>query len=748
MSPLDRAIAVTFFRDFGASRKTEEELSLQQLAPRILASNAPVKKQLPWLKLARFGNVRTEKNSLRHNPNVLAISGIEADYDTEIMSVDEACAVLANARLAAMVYTSPSHTEDAPRWRVLCPFSAEYPPADRVRFLSRLNGVFQGALARESFVLSQSYYFGSENGNPSHRVELVDGDYLDLRPDLDENAIGVPVSEAEYEPIAYTPGEGADRYVDGVIRNVLGKVASAGEGQKHYTIRNQAMILGGYMHIGNYGVEEAASWLVSALPASVRDPKAAHKTALWGIERGAMKPLNVPERKSYTNGHANGHAPTPEPPSAGDNNPPPDNVVQLKPKKQPKPRPARPDDWRKDWHVSDEGTALPSLFNAMVAMRQHPALAGVTRFDEMERSEIIAEQIPGTPFDPTIPRIIRDCDVIAIQEELQQIGLRRIAKATVQDAVHLRANQMSFHPVKDYLNGLVWDKKSRLDSWLSYYLGAEPQDGENKEKALKYIFEVGRLFLIGLVARVLRPGCKADYMLILEGPQGALKSSACRVLAGEWFSDNLPDLSRGDAVRLSMHLRGKWLIEIAEMSSFNAAEAHTLKEFLTQTEERYTPKFGRNEVKEARQCLFVGTTNEQVYLRDATGARRFWPVRVGTINLTDLQKDRDQLLAEAVSLFNAGQPWWPEQEFEKATISPEQEQRFEHDPWEGPIQDWIAEHAIESCNMTSILRHAIGLGVEKHGTRDIRRVTAIMRRLKWTRNMNKHGRPYEKPQKI
>src|ERR1700744_6589723 len=128
-------------------------------------------------------------------------------------------------------------------------------------------------------------------------------------------------------------------------------------------------------------------------------------------------------------------------------------------------------------------------------------------------------------------------------------------------------------------------------------------------------------------------------MLILEWPNGAWKTRSCRALAGEWFSDNLPDLSRGDPVRLSMHLRGKWLIEIAEMSSFNAAETHTLKEFLTQTEERYLPKYGRNEVYEPRQCVFVGSINESVYLRDPTGARRFWPVKIGTIDLEALQND-------------------------------------------------------------------------------------------------------------
>ena len=196
------------------------------------------------------------------------------------------------------------------------------------------------------------------------------------------------------------------------------------------------------------------------------------------------------------------------------------------------------------------------------------------------------------------------------------------------------------------------------------YLGA-PDDEYHKA--------VGKMFLISMVARVMKPGCKVDYMLILEGPQGQLKSTVCRILAGDdYFSDTLPRLKHGDEVRLSMHLRGKWLIEIAELSTFNKAEAADLKAFLTRQDEQFTAKFAHTEAKEPRQCVFIGTTNQDYYLRDETGDRRSWPVVGGAFKIDDLRRDRDQLFAEAVADYRAGTHWWPDPKFEAAVIKPQQ----------------------------------------------------------------------------
>lgn len=370
--------------------------------------------------------------------------------------------------------------------------------------------------------------------------------------------------------------------------------------------------------------------------------------------------------------------------------------------------------WHHDCIVNENGKIIPNLANAVIAIRSTPELANVIAYDQMA---CVAMWRP-----PAEARPITDTDVTHIQRWMQHAGIPRVGKDICHDALRLVADERAYHPVRDYLTSREWDGTSRLSEWLNTYIGAD---------ATPYTRAIGRMFLISMVARILNPGCKVDHMLVLEGQQGLLKSAACKVLVGgQWFSDALPDISVGKDA--SQHLRGKWLIEVAEMHAMNRAETTLLKAFITREVERYRPPYGRLEVIEPRQVVFIGTTNKAVYLRDETGGRRFWPVECGRLDIERLKADRDQLFAEAVLAYRAGEPWWPSKDLEREYIAPQQAERYEADAWEHHITAWLVGK-VAGITVSDVARGALNITRERLGVAEQRRIATALERLGWRR---------------
>jgi predicted P-loop ATPase len=367
--------------------------------------------------------------------------------------------------------------------------------------------------------------------------------------------------------------------------------------------------------------------------------------------------------------------------------------------------------------LDGNGSPLPILANAITALRA--AMPTVFGYDEMLRAPMLMEPLTADD-EPFHRRPVRDVDVGLVQQRLQHLGLRRISKDTTHQAVDMRADDNRFHPVRNYLTALNWDGTPRLRTFLSQYFGA-------KQNA--YAEKIGIMFLVSMVARIIEPGCKADHMLVLEGPQGALKSTACAILGGQWFSDSMPEVTVGKDV--AQHMNGKWLIEVAEMQAMGRAEAAQLKAFITRTTERYRPSYGRKEVIEPRQCVFIGTTNKDAYLRDETGGRRFWPVKVGTIDVDALARDRDQIFAEAVAMHRRGMEWWPDKDFEREHIMPEQAARYEADPWEESIAAFVKMRT--KVTVSEVAREGLSIILPRIGTQEQRRIAASLEQLGWRR---------------
>jgi hypothetical protein len=296
----------------------------------------------------------------------------------------------------------------------------------------------------------------------------------------------------------------------------------------------------------------------------------------------------------------------------------------------------------------------------------------------------------------------------------------RMLETTLKDNARIN----TFHPVLDYLDALEWDGTPRVRGWLHRYGGAADD---------KYTQMVGILMLIAAVRRVRQPGAKFDEMVVLRSDQGTNKSSALAVMAvrEDWFSDDMP--LQADPRRVIESVRGKWIVETAELSGLKRGDINAIKAFLSRTHDRARLVWDKVTSQKPRQCIFVGTTNDPEYLKDLTGNRRFWPVTVVGFDLNALERDRDQLWAEAAALEAMGasirlpEKLWPIAAIEQAKVTTQ-------DPYRDVLQDHLGdkEGKISSESIWTILDMRAG----QRGQEQSRRIADAMRSLGWDRANN------------
>lgn len=304
------------------------------------------------------------------------------------------------------------------------------------------------------------------------------------------------------------------------------------------------------------------------------------------------------------------------------------------------------------------GTPESDVFNCLVVLKQDPSLKGKIRLDEFAHRLVVIDDLPWRGKDET--PYWTDTDDACLRNYFATKYLIK-GKGIIDDALQEVTQDNKFHPVREYLKGLTWDGECRLDTLFIDYIGAEDTE---------YIRAVTRKWMCGAVARVMDPGVKFDTAIVLYGSQGLGKSLILERLGRKWFNNSLVDIKTKDALE---QIQGSWIVELAELAPTYKNDNEIVKAFISRTSDRFRSPYGRRTEEYPRQCVFAGSTNNLMFLKDRTGNRRFWPITGDkdrkTKNAWELSKDEiDQLWAEAFTYWAEGEPLVLEGELEEEAL--------------------------------------------------------------------------------
>lgn len=411
-------------------------------------------------------------------------------------------------------------------------------------------------------------------------------------------------------------------------------------------------------------------------------------------------------------------------------NPAPMRGVQLRSTEQ------RPTEIQgEEWPPWPEGVPLsrnrydelkPSLGNALLFVRFSPGLRGKLRWNERQ---LRPEWAGRTPWNRNgRGPAVTDEDAVEAAAWISAAEGVGFGKDMLSASFLADAYQRPFDPVKEYLDSLSWDEIPRVKLWLADAFGADESD---------YTDAAGRSWLISAVARTYRPGCQADHMMVLQGDQGLGKSQSMLALASDWGAELSFD---SDPKDLNLSVHGPWIIEWSDLAGMSRKETAALKAFISRKIDYFRPPYGRSMQDFPRRCVFAGSTNETTYLTDSTGGRRYWPIKVSKADPSRVADIRDQLWAEAVQLYLAGDKWWLDGEL-AAEATTRQEAVQVEDVWDDVVASWLATRPDSGGFRTTaeLISDALQLPASAQGSGTARRLSAVMKRLGWEASNERFG---------
>lgn len=385
-----------------------------------------------------------------------------------------------------------------------------------------------------------------------------------------------------------------------------------------------------------------------------------------------------------------------------------------------------PDAWKRGLLCDDKGRIKALEANAVLLLQCEPDLKGLVRWNAFHM-QVELTRAPSWPTTHTrYPAFMTDSDRTSLLVKLQRAGIS-FNRRQIDEALRAVPSWGYVDPLFEAINALEWDGQERISRWLVDYCGADDTE---------YVRTVGRKFLIGAIARALKPGAKVDSTLVIEGKQGTGKSSLVRALAmrPEFASDAFPNLKTDRYPE--MRLRGCWIMEVPELTGVSKADINLVKEFLTRHEDRSRDPYSSVIESRPRRCVFIATTNQSEYLRDPTGSRRFWPVHTGAIKLNGLTKIAPQLWAEAKAAYLAGEKWHLEglaidSQIKQASL------REVADPLVDMIESYVRYQKLNAVSpaevMWAVMADEDRVQMSRFSHTDRARVTAALTSMGWVK---------------